>query len=65
MDVYVNNVVRRGQYHDLFYMDAQIGQYYMDYVQALVNQYRNSTTVFSWELANEVRLSTQSPTSEQ
>ena len=53
MDVYVNNTVSAGAYHDLFYTNPQIRTYYQNYIQAVVSRYVNSPAIFAWELANE------------
>ena len=53
MDVYTTNL--GGQYHDDFYRMPKIKKAYKRYVKAMVNRYKNSPTIFAWELANEPR----------
>ncbi len=63
MDQYVrwNN----GQFHDQFYTDPTIRQWYKDWVNHLLNhtnmytgiKYKDDATVLGWELANEPRCS--------
>ena len=54
MDVYVNNIVNKGAYHDLFYTNTDIQTHYKNYVQAVVSRYSTSSAIFAWELTNEV-----------
>ena len=52
-----------GQYHDQFYTDPAIRQWYKDWIAHLLNrtnsytgvQYMNDPTIMTWELANEPR----------
>ncbi|KAF8836771.1 glycoside hydrolase family 5 protein [Paxillus ammoniavirescens] len=55
MDVYVNQIIGRGQPHDYFYTNSQIIAAYQNYVRAWVERYINEPTIFAWELANEPR----------
>lgn len=61
MDQYVR--WKGGQYHDQFYSDPTIRQWYKDWIAHLLNhtnaytgiQYKDDATILSWELANEER----------
>ncbi|EMR70233.1 putative glycoside hydrolase family 5 protein [Eutypa lata UCREL1] len=53
MDVYTVNL--GGKYHDDFYRLPQIKEAYKTYVKAVVTRYKDSPTIFAWELANEPR----------
>ncbi|KAH8666620.1 glycoside hydrolase superfamily [Xylariales sp. PMI_506] len=53
MDVYTVNL--GGQYHDDFYVLPQIKEAFKRYVSVFVNRYKDSPTIFAWELANEPR----------
>lgn len=52
-----------GQYHDQFYTDPTIRQWYKDWISHLLNrtniytgiQYKNDATIMAWDLANEPR----------
>jgi len=54
---------RGGQYHDDFYTDPVIRQWYKNWIKHLLNrwntytgiQYKNDPTIMVWELANEPR----------
>jgi mannan endo-1,4-beta-mannosidase len=54
-----------GQYHDQFYTDPTIRQWYKDWISHLLNhtnyytgiQYKNDATILTWELTNEMRCS--------
>jgi mannan endo-1,4-beta-mannosidase len=61
MDQYVR--WRGGQYHDDFYTDPTIRQWYKDWISHVLNRvnpltglaYKNDPTVMTWELGNEPR----------
>jgi len=61
MDQYVR--WRGGQYHDQFYTNPVIRQWYKNWIAHLVNrtnvytgiQYKQDSTIMTWELANEPR----------
>lgn len=61
MDQYVR--WRGGQYHDDFYTDPLIRQWYKDWIGHVLNRvntltgiaYKNDPTIMTWELANEPR----------
>ena len=53
MDVYTINL--GGKYHDEFYYNPKIISAYKNYVKSIVTRYKNSPTIFAWELANEPR----------
>jgi hypothetical protein len=73
MDQYVR--WRGGQYHDQFYTDPVIRQWYKNYISTLLNRvnsysgvrYKDDPTIMAWELANEPRCkgSGDYPTSSQ
>jgi len=54
-DLYVNWLAGAGATHDVFYTDPTIIASYQQYVQTIVNRYKDSPTVFAWELMNEAR----------
>ncbi|KAL6704307.1 hypothetical protein ACN47E_008371 [Coniothyrium glycines] len=53
MDVYTVNL--GGKYHDDFYRLPAIKSAFKDYIKAMVTRYKDSPTIFAWELANEPR----------
>jgi mannan endo-1,4-beta-mannosidase len=61
MDQYVRWL--SGRYHDQFYTDPTIRQWYKDWISHLLNHvnlytgisYKNDATIMQWELANEPR----------
>ncbi|KAK4656452.1 hypothetical protein QC762_310640 [Podospora pseudocomata] len=53
MDVYTVNL--GGKYHDDFYTVPKIKNAYKRYVREMVLRYKDSPTIFGWELANEPR----------
>ncbi|RYP46638.1 hypothetical protein DL768_007183 [Monosporascus sp. mg162] len=53
MDVYTVNL--GGKYHDDFYRLPRIKEAYKRYVKAVVTRYKDSPTIFAWELGNEPR----------
>nr|QMV47764.1 hyperthermostable beta-1,4-mannanase [Thermothelomyces thermophilus] len=53
MDVYTVNL--GGRYHDDFYTVPRIKEAFKRYVKAVVTRYKDSPTIFAWELANEPR----------
>nr|ADW82104.1 endo-beta-1,4-mannanase [Chaetomium sp. CQ31] len=53
MDVYTVNL--GGQYHDDFYTVPRIKDAFKRYVKEMVTRYKDSPTIFAWELANEPR----------
>jgi mannan endo-1,4-beta-mannosidase len=63
MDQYVR--WKGGQYHDQFYTDPTIRQWYKDWISHLLNhtnvytgiKYKDDATIMMWELANEERCS--------
>ena len=58
-----------GQYHDDFFTDPQIKQWYRDWVSHLLNRtntitgvkYKDDPTIMSWELGNELQCSNSGP----
>jgi len=55
MDVYVNQLIGQGQYHDYFYTNSATQAAYKNYVNTFVSRYVNEPTILAWELANEPR----------
>ena len=53
MDVYTVNL--GGRYHDDFYRLPAIKDAFKAYIKAMVTRYKDSPTIFAWELANEPR----------
>ncbi|KAH0608815.1 uncharacterized protein H6S33_001043 [Morchella sextelata] len=54
MDVYVN-ALASGSGHSAFYTNSAIQTAYKNYVSTIVNRYKSSSAIFSWQLANEPR----------
>ncbi|KAF9044792.1 glycoside hydrolase [Hymenopellis radicata] len=54
-ELYVNWIAGSGVTHDVFYSNPNIISSYQQYVKVLVNRYKDSPTVFAWELMNEAR----------
>ncbi len=58
-----------GQYHDDFFTDPQIKQWYQDWVSHLLNRtntitgvkYKDDPTIMAWELGNELQCSSAGP----
>jgi mannan endo-1,4-beta-mannosidase len=61
-----------GEYHDDFYTDPQIKQWYKDWVQMLLERentfsgvkYKDDPAIMAWELGNELRCSGELPASD-
>ncbi|THV04866.1 glycoside hydrolase [Dendrothele bispora CBS 962.96] len=54
-ELYVNWIAGAGNTHDVFYSDRRIVTSYQRYVKTIVDRYKNSPTIFAWELVNEAR----------
>ncbi|KAF8922466.1 glycoside hydrolase [Mucidula mucida] len=54
-ELYINWIAGSGVTHDVFYSDPDIISSYQQYVKVLVKRYKDSPTVFAWELMNEAR----------
>ena len=54
MPTYVRNMLGDGQSQTNFYNNPTIVNKFKDYVTTIVNRYKESPAIFSWELANEV-----------
>ncbi|KAI0756630.1 glycoside hydrolase [Daedaleopsis nitida] len=54
-DLYVDWIAGAGQPHDVFFTDKRIIASYQSYVKTIVERYKDSPTVFAWELMNEAR----------
>jgi mannan endo-1,4-beta-mannosidase len=58
-----------GQYHDEFFTDPEIKQWYRDYVNHVLNRtntitgkvYKDDPTIMAWELGNELQCSNSGP----
>ncbi|EJT97749.1 hypothetical protein DACRYDRAFT_71785 [Dacryopinax primogenitus] len=59
-DLYVQWMADASSPHDTFYTDPTIIAAYQEYVNIMVQRYRNSPAIFSWELMNEARCSSDS-----
>ncbi len=57
MPTYVNNLVGVGASHTNFYNNPIVVNQFKHYITAIVSRYKNSSAIFAWELANEVRRS--------
>ncbi|KXN89954.1 putative mannan endo-1,4-beta-mannosidase A [Leucoagaricus sp. SymC.cos] len=55
MELYINWIAGAGNTHDVFYTDKRIIASYQRYVQTIVNRYKDSPSIFAWELMNEAR----------
>jgi len=56
MDTYIMNILGEQDFtHTNFYTNTQIKDAWKTYVAHVVNRYKNSPAIFSWELANEAR----------
>ena len=55
MPTYVNNLVSNGASQTNFYNNPIVVDQFKAYVTAIVSRYSNSSAIFAWELANEVR----------
>ncbi|EEB94282.2 hypothetical protein MPER_06924, partial [Moniliophthora perniciosa FA553] len=55
MELYVSWIAGAGATHDVFFTDPRIRQSYQRYVKTLVERYKDSPTIFAWELMNEAR----------
>ncbi|KAI8959177.1 glycoside hydrolase family 5 protein [Daldinia sp. FL1419] len=53
MDVFTINL--GGKYHDDFYRLPEIKDAFKQYIKQFVTRYKDSATIFAWELANEPR----------
>ncbi|KAF5375179.1 hypothetical protein D9758_000203 [Tetrapyrgos nigripes] len=54
-ELYINWIAGAGVTHDVFFSDPRIIASYQRYVKTIVNRYKNSPTIFAWELMNEAR----------
>ncbi|KIJ55798.1 glycoside hydrolase family 5 protein [Sphaerobolus stellatus SS14] len=54
-ELYLNWIAGGGVTHDVFYTNSKVIASYQRYVQTIVNRYKNSPTIFAWELMNEAR----------
>jgi mannan endo-1,4-beta-mannosidase len=55
MDVYSQQILGSGQYHDVFYTNPTVIAAFKTYVEAVVTRYVDEPTVLAWELVNEPR----------
>jgi len=54
-DLFVNWMIGQGATHDEFYTNEKTISAYQSYVETIVNRYKNSPSIFAWELMNEAR----------
>lgn len=62
IDVYVREYGQTGN-HDEFYTNPKIINAFKSYVSAVVSRYADNSTIFGWELANDLRCSSTLPAS--
>ncbi|KAI0931974.1 hypothetical protein AcW2_000736 [Taiwanofungus camphoratus] len=55
MELYIYHILGNNSTHDEFYTNPATIASYQAYVQTIVERYRNSSTIFAWELMNEAR----------
>ncbi|KAK7058895.1 hypothetical protein VNI00_001519 [Paramarasmius palmivorus] len=61
MDLFTSWIAGAGATHDTFFTDPRIRESYQRYVKTLVERYKDSPTIFAWELANEARCKGDTP----
>ncbi|KAH8119717.1 glycoside hydrolase [Phellopilus nigrolimitatus] len=54
-DLFLNWIVGSEATHDLFFTNKDVIASYQSYVQTIVDRYKNSSSIFAWELMNEAR----------
>ncbi|KZO91365.1 glycoside hydrolase family 5 protein [Calocera viscosa TUFC12733] len=59
-DLYVQWMAPANSPHDTFYTDPTIIAAYQEYVNIIVQRYKSSPAIFSWELINEARCASDS-----
>ncbi|KAJ7624543.1 glycoside hydrolase [Roridomyces roridus] len=55
MDVYTQQILGSGQFHDVFFTNPTVISAFKSYVQTVVTRYLNESTIMAWELSNEPR----------
>ncbi|KAK1232690.1 hypothetical protein PQX77_004166 [Marasmius sp. AFHP31] len=55
MELYINWIAGASKTHDVFYTDSRIRASFQRYVKTIVERYKDSPTIFAWELMNEAR----------
>ncbi|EWC44386.1 hypothetical protein DRE_01212 [Drechslerella stenobrocha 248] len=55
IDLYVERVLGGSGNHGDFYTNTQIKNIFKNYVQTVINRYKNSPAILAWELSNEIR----------
>ncbi|ESK89314.1 endo- -beta-mannosidase [Moniliophthora roreri MCA 2997] len=55
MEFYVNWIAGAEATHDVFFTDSRVRRSYQRYVKTIVERYKDSPTIFAWELMNEAR----------
>ncbi|KAJ7225320.1 glycoside hydrolase [Mycena pura] len=55
MELYVDHIDPGASTHDIFYTDSRMIASYQRYVKTIVNRYKDSSTIFAWEMMNEAR----------
>ncbi|KAI0721256.1 glycoside hydrolase [Cerioporus squamosus] len=54
-DLYIQWMLGAGQSHDVFFTNRNTVASYQAYVKTIVSRYKDSSTIFAWELMNEAR----------
>ncbi|KAF5327780.1 hypothetical protein D9619_004756 [Psilocybe cf. subviscida] len=62
MDAYVREFGESSN-HDEFYTNPTIMSHFLNYTSVIVSRYRNNTSIFSWEVANDPRCGSSLPAS--
>nr|GAT54900.1 predicted protein [Mycena chlorophos] len=55
MELYIDHILPGTSTHDVFYTDEEMIASYQRYVRTIVERYKDSATVFAWEMMNEAR----------
>lgn len=61
MDVYTSNLVGKDACHSDFYTNAKVIAAFEAYVHHIVTRYKDSASIFAWELTNEARATATEP----
>ncbi|KAG6897354.1 hypothetical protein C0992_002280 [Termitomyces sp. T32_za158] len=56
LELYMDHIVGTTNVtHDVFYTNPKVIASFQRYVETIVNRYKNSASIFAWELVNEAR----------